>query len=270
MRIVTVLIVLLGMTACVEKRPVIGPLGGGSDSARKVLIEEFTGVRCTNCPDGSAEILNLQALHGENLIAVSIHAGPFSEPYPENQYDFRTATGDALLQLLGEPLGYPSAVIDRKIFPGESGRPIGKAQWPGYIQSELAEAPLVNVAIETTYKDADRSLHVRVTVVPLEDIAEPLKLSVLLTEDNIVDVQAFPSGLDPGYTHRHVLRDRLMAEVSGLAIGDHFVKGQSQSFDFDYTLPTNWKANDCHIVAFVHKAGPDLDVLQVEEHRVTE
>src|ERR1700741_1300369 len=97
---------------------VIRPVGPPELGDRKVLIEEFTGVRCVNCPDGSAEIENLLSLYGGNLVAVSIHSGFFSDPYPDNLYDFRTPEGDQLLNYLGQPLGYPTAVIDRKLFNG--------------------------------------------------------------------------------------------------------------------------------------------------------
>ena len=47
--------------------------------ARAVLIEDFTGQRCVNCPNAVAEIERLQEAYGEeNVIAVGIHSGPLS------------------------------------------------------------------------------------------------------------------------------------------------------------------------------------------------
>ena len=44
---------------------------------RSVLIEDFTGQRCINCPKASDEIKLLQEQYGEdNVIAVSVHSGP--------------------------------------------------------------------------------------------------------------------------------------------------------------------------------------------------
>ena len=44
---------------------------------RQVLIEEFTGVRCVNCPEGSIAIENLLEAYDEQLVAISIHSGFF-------------------------------------------------------------------------------------------------------------------------------------------------------------------------------------------------
>ena len=44
---------------------------------RHVLLEDFTGQRCINCPKASDEIKALQEQYGEeNVIAVGIHSGP--------------------------------------------------------------------------------------------------------------------------------------------------------------------------------------------------
>jgi len=49
------------------------PVDTTGEVLRHVLVEEFTGVQCVNCPQGSQLIENLINTHGERLIAVSIH-----------------------------------------------------------------------------------------------------------------------------------------------------------------------------------------------------
>lgn len=109
------------LSACEEIPPTLNPVdpnpGGGGAMPRKVLIEEFSGVKCVNCPAGSEAIENLIKIYGDQLIAISIHAGFFAPPYAESKYDFRSADGTNLLSYLGEPLGYPTAVVNRKNSP---------------------------------------------------------------------------------------------------------------------------------------------------------
>lgn len=115
--------------SCTENKPVIPCLSCDSSSVnvvptnttKKVLMEEFTGVRCVNCPQAQAEIKNLQTegIFGEDLIVVSYHAGFFSEPYSDSQKDFRTPAGTEILNFLETPIGYPSGVVNRKQFEGE-------------------------------------------------------------------------------------------------------------------------------------------------------
>ena len=123
MRNLLFLCVLFCLSACTEIPPVINPLQGTevepieTDSVvQKVLIEELTGVRCVNCPVGTAEVLRLQELLGEQVIAVALHAGSFAIPYDDSQGDFRIPETASLLIYLGSPLGYPSAVINRKLY----------------------------------------------------------------------------------------------------------------------------------------------------------
>jgi len=260
------LILSFTLFSCLDKDSVNIPvLGSGVESDRKVLIEEFTGVKCVNCPDGSAEIQNLIALHGDNLIAISIHSGFFSKPYDENLYDFRTDDGDALASLLGEPQAFPTAIINRKLFSGQNERHLSKQSWAGYIQSELAEAPKFNISMVSNFEEGSRNLNVKVTVVPLENVNEDLNLSVFLTEDDIEDYQITPAGKIPDYKHKHVFRRVLTNDASGVGLGNSFTKGQSVTMDFTVTIPGEWQEDHCHVVSFVHKTGTDLDVLQAEQ-----
>ena len=42
---------------------------------RKVLIEEYTGHHCLNCPDGHRKLEELHERFGDTLVAIGIHAG---------------------------------------------------------------------------------------------------------------------------------------------------------------------------------------------------
>ncbi len=265
-KILFFLLLATSLMSCLDKNSVeIPALGSGIESDRKVLIEEFTGVRCVNCPDGSAEIQNLIALHGDNLIAVSIHSGFFSKPYDENLYDFRTDDGDAIAAMLGEAQGFPSAIVDRKLFAGQNERQLPKQSWAGFIQNELAEAPKFNISMESNFDEANRNLNVKVTVVPLENVNTDLNLSAMLTEDDIIDYQVTPDGKIPDYEHKHVFRRVLTNDVGGVSLGNSFVKGQVVSKDFSVVIPAEWNADNCHVISFVHKNGIDLSVLQAEQ-----
>ena len=43
------------------------------------------------------------------------------------------------------------------------------------------------------------------------------------------------------------------------------VKGASVSKIFSFNVPQNWVAENCRLVAFVHKGGSEKDVLQVND-----
>lgn len=259
------------LSACNEIEPVIPPLGPSDTGDRKILIEEFTGVTCVNCPGGSAKIEELILLNNENVIAVSIHAGDFAEPINSSLYDFRTTEGDNLLDYLGAPIGYPSSVINRKKYPSEGSLQVNSlTSWAGYSAQELAEPARLSLALERTYNPANRELVVNVNGTALANIGNDNSLSLLITESNIFDYQTTPSGSVYDYNHKHVLRGYI-TPFNGQALSENLTLGTAIQRQFTYTLPENWKPEDCHVIAFVHKtSNTDKSIIQVEEIDVAE
>lgn len=90
--------IILGLTACSnidedERLIYVEP----AEVNRPVLIEDFTGQRCINCPNATATIHELQQTYGEdNIIAVAIHSGPFAHLPKDNSFlsDLGTNLGD--------------------------------------------------------------------------------------------------------------------------------------------------------------------------------
>ncbi|MFM9946919.1 MAG: Omp28 family outer membrane lipoprotein [Saprospiraceae bacterium] len=260
------------MFSCEEIAPRLNPGSGGNpnptDQQRHVLVEEFTGVRCVNCPAGSDAIQTLKGIYGERLIAVSIHTGFFAPPYPESTQDFRIPEGASLLSYLGEPLGYPTAVVNRKLFSGETDLQLGQSQWPGFVAEEVAIAPEVQVGITKTYNPNTRALEAKINLDVLENIDEnDVRLSVMITEDGITDTQLTPAGKTNNYVHRHVLRG-MMSPYDGEPVAGPLEAGDELTRTFNFTLPQGWDDNHCYIVAFLHHSGAGKAVIQAQEVKV--
>lgn len=262
--------------SCYEIPPVINPYDGEpvdtsiniEDQERQVLIEEFTGVRCVQCPAGSAEIETLLAIHGERLVAVSIHAGDFSPPFPQSLFDFRTPEGDGLINLLGPPISYPSAVVDRRLFEGENDLILGRNDWAGFIEQEKAVPPRVKIGLKATFNETNRNLDLEVKLYPQELISDPdVRISVMLTESKITDYQDTPNGKIADYLHKHVLRDMLTSYL-GDVISETLAPGAVVTKNYSFTVPSGWKEEDMKAVAFVHLEGAVKDVLQAAETSV--
>lgn len=272
------LFLALRFFACEEIPPTLNPGGGNNNGGntpveeqqRQVLIEEFTGVRCVNCPAGSDAIEALLNIHGEQLVAVGIHAGFFAVPYAESNENLATDAGAAILSFVGEPLGYPTAVVNRTQFDGEESLQLAQSQWAGYIAQELLTPPSVKIEILPDYNSDDRSLDVSTKLYVQETLTNPdIRLTVYITENNIEDAQLTPDGLQVDYNHKHVFRDVLTA-VSGDVLGEAFTANTTIERDFTFTLPDHWVAEECHVVAFVHLGGGSKEVLQAHEEAVVE
>lgn len=256
-----------------------------SYTGRRVIIEEFTGVQCVNCPEGSKRMEELSNLHGEFVIPISIHAGSFSDPYDSlSLYDFTTPEGDNLEgNLLGPVQGFPSAVVNRRLFDNEDEKPITINKWAGYIAQELIQQPKLEVTINNSYDTTSRDLEVDIQLDFIETLTKPVGISIMVLEDGIIDYQltpdktVYPDGKNPYYLHRHVFRT-MLTDYTGDAISFTQTKaGASSNLSYSFTIPTEWEAENCEIVAFVsYKGATDdngneiLDVLQANKAKVIE
>ena len=264
--ILLVFVTVTFFSGCVEVVPEIST--EFTYTGRKVLIEEFTGVQCVNCPEGSKKIEELVALHGDNLIPISIHAGDFSAPYSESLYDFNTPEGEILENsYLGPVIGFPIAVVNRKQFDGENDLPIFLRSWAGHIATELLEEPKLDISIDNDFDETTRELTIEVSLNFSETVTEGLGISIMILEDGIVDYQLTPNGKQSDYIHKHVLRT-MLTDYTGDAIStNQTVSGQRPAFTYTFDVPAEWNAENCSVVAFVSQKGDNLDVLQANiEH----
>lgn len=260
-KIVLCLLIMFSLS-CEEQKRVIEPFVPTGN--RVVLLEEFTGKGCTNCPKGSREIENLLTLFPDNLVAVSIHAGFFANPqlFPIGQYDLRAPQAQELFNLLGPNAGYPAGAVNRTIVNGDM--QLGANQWSSAISREIQTAPAVELSLVREYNSITMELEVVVTGIAKQDISGDIRLGIMLTESGIVDAQDDQEfgGIDPNYVHKHVLRS-MLTPVSGISVGTSFISGQIFSQTFNTIVEPNWNVDEMEIIAFVSNVqGSDFPVLQ--------
>jgi len=275
----TYVLLIIGalFTACKEIPPAVNPQGielcdlqiDVENQQRNVLIEEFTGVRCVNCPPGATQIDNLIEEHGERVVAVAIHAGEFSPPYPESKYDFRNPDSDALNSFLGVQFN-PAAAFNRSVKSGNN-IPTGNIDsWPGFVNSELDKPLRVKISLASSFTPIEgdsANVEICATIFPIDDFDnENIKLTVVLTENNLIDYQLTPTqGKVSDYVHKHALR-RAITSFDGISIaGNLMTAGNeiSRAFSFDFST-TEWIPENCELVAFISKNNADdKEVVQV-------
>lgn len=254
-----ILIVFLAV-GCTEIPPELsGNPGEPVNTQKKVLVEEYTGVRCGNCPAGSSLLQTLKQEYGEQLVIVSFHAGFFAKPYPESQQDFKTDQTEALQSHLGEPLGYPAAVVNRKVFDGDF--ILTANDWAIRIADEL-NVPY-GIGIELATQIENNTLDITVEAALSESFSDELFITLYVVEDNIVDAQATPQTILTDYTHHAILR-KIITPVIGEPLNINS-SGQQFSKAFSTSLEDHWNLNELSVVAFIHYNGENLEVLQAEE-----
>lgn len=228
---------------------------------RVVVIEEFTGVRCVNCPRAHATIKTIQEAHPGRVAAVGIHTGIFAQPY-EGRQDFQLRPeGNDIESLLGNAQGYPSGAVDRELFPGESRIIINDTKWSNYVNSQLTIATPVNIELVKVYNPVSRKFDINATFKFTSAVAQDLYFTAYLCEDNIREYQLTPTGIDSSYTHNHVLR-KVITPVNGQRLNaPSFIPGRVIVQRFSFVIPESWNASNLKLVGLVHGAGDDKGAL---------
>jgi len=239
------------------------------ESDRVVLIEELTGVKCVNCPQGAAKIKELLQLYEGQLVAIGIHGKVLSEPLEESIYDFRNEDAKAIEEYFA-PIGKPAAAINRIGDFGEQTYLIPDT-WGGAINNELLKDHKLNLELETEYDENTRELTINIGAIALAELAGDIRISVGITESHIIDAQLGSGGIMLEYEHNHVLRD-MITNFRGDALTNSISKNEIINKSYTYTLPQDdnlWVAENCQVVAFVSRVLENSEeILQAAEAHV--
>ncbi len=186
-------------------------VGDGQLFAKRVLVEDYTGTWCGNCPKVAQAIDELKA-QTDKIVAVAVHKANGSQGDP---YDFAANILDppAISQ------GLPQARLNRNTL------------WP------FVNAPDMDLALSLTGNDATIGLKINsdvsggnlnVTVdlkFGVDHSGENLKLVVYVMENGLINNQVnyttYYGGADPivDFEFNHVLRASL-TDLSGASVPD--------------------------------------------------
>lgn len=240
----------------------------GNDSAvmRKVLLEDYTGHKCQGCPNAHIEANNLKNFFGDSVVLITIHAGYFatynSAPFT---YNFTTNEGDAIYnELIPSTQPFPTGTVNRKFYGSQ--RIVDYPKWGGKIDTLLNKPPDAQIKISPSWDPATRMISGNFKSTFLKNISGDIALSVLYTEDSIVNWQAFPlpTGNVSNYIHRHVLRGSLNG-AWGSVISVNPVQGNVVYKDVTSSpIAADIIPQQVYIVAFLFD-NATKEVIQAEE-----
>jgi thiol-disulfide isomerase/thioredoxin len=223
---------------------------------KKVLIEDFTGVKCPNCPDASNELKAIEELYPDKVIGIALHAGFFAKPGGVFETDFRTEGGEELAEFFS-PESFPIGMVNRQGYPDNV--LLNYTDWASNVNEQLLQTPTIELSIS----ESDNRITIEAR--RLSDGNNNLKLVVCITEDKIIDKQYYYSDLIEDYEHNHVLR-KIVNGTWGTNVD---LSTSSKPFPFDYTLESDWVRSNCNVIAFVYDSS-NKEILQVEKVHLTE
>ncbi|MDE5796267.1 MAG: Omp28 family outer membrane lipoprotein [Muribaculaceae bacterium] len=215
--------------------------------SRVVLIQEFTGMNCVNCPNGAAVLHNLQDQFPGSVIVVGMH--------PENNPNTMPLAGLNLTSPLAtayyeyfQPNAFPAAMVNG----GEL--MYNTDLWTTSAIKALEVPAAVDLHVTTTYDPASRELKADFETVFNQMYSGELSVLLWVMENNINGLQMSLSGVIRDYSHNHVLRGSLNG-TWGQQIGQNFVTEQKITGSGSITLDEKWVPENCEVVALVFQTG---------------
>ena len=240
------------------------------DVQRAVLIEDFTGQRCVNCPNATTAIHELQQQYGEdNIIAVAIHSGPFAHRTTMTSAfisDLATTDGDDYFAHWGIE-AQPGVKINR-------GSPIyDPSQFAAVVSTELQKTTSIDFDMIEAVADGGKLSVTIQPSIPSEDINA--RLQVWVVEDSINAaggdrnyVQFMPDGSTSiDYVHNHVYRQSLTRDLYGDPYRHGALETNPDAISYECPIADAWNVSQLSVVVFLWNERDG--VLQARRTKVT-
>jgi hypothetical protein len=243
---------------------------GSVSSIKKVLLEDYTGQTCQNCPPAATTAETLSLKYEDSLIVLAVHAGGFAAPngtlYPN---DYRTPAGDTWAGTAGfSIISYPSGMVNRMDFPTNS-HPKAYTTWGNYIPGKIHIPQEIKLDVTTKYDTSARALNVDVKIKYKKTFtANDVKLSVVLSEDSIIGNQKSGSSVIANYVFMHMMRGALNGDWGDVLNTSAVAANDSTSKSYpNFAVNPSFKDKHLAVVVFAYSAATK-EIIQAEKVKI--
>ena len=212
------------------------------EAERVVLIEDFTGQNCTNCPEAHETIEGLEDQYGDNVVAVSIHAGPLSisDALPVG---LATEEGNYYATQAGVEM-YPTGRVNML------GNPTTPDEWPAKVYDEIQKPTPYKIDLDAV--EDGGNITVKSSIYAGE--SAEMFYQLWIVENAIVAPQKYIDGdkktqTNPKYVHNNVFRAAMNGlEGEAISLGSH----EAQELECTYPCQEKWNKANLAVVAFLY------------------
>lgn len=221
---------------------------------RAVLIEDFTGQKCVNCPAMGEQLAKYAYNYGhDKVIIVAHHSGSFSQGLPATLNPLRSEESQHYFDLFGMN-AQPAVIINHSgsilNTPNEVAAPL---------ESALAKTSPITIEANASIKDGKIEVLSKVSTV---EKADNMKLMVWVLENNIEAVQFFPNNVvELKYVHNHVFR-KSMTAIDGEDLGT-IPAGSNVERNYSVALDGAWNKENLDVVVMALKNSEVENVIKV-------
>lgn len=234
-----------------------------STGGKTVLIKDFTGVRCVNCPAAAEYAHELQHNMGEDKVFImAVHAGFLASPMGSFP-DFTTEEGT---YWYNDNSSNPLFSVDHVSLT--DGNTLYYDQMDAPVSDGLAEGQTFEVQVFNHYDDSTRTIHTEADVMAVANVEGDFYVTVCLVEDSIVGWQTIPGGIDQEYVFRNVFRKTFNGKN-----GDSFFQGMcyvndEYTYKYEMQLDPAFNADQCYVLTYVSDKSQGDKILQTAMEKI--
>lgn len=211
---------------------------------KMLLIQEFTGHMCTNCPEGAAAIHSIDEAFPGRMITVGMHpagGGPNTQPLPGQ--NFRCDEAQVMYEYF-LPSGFPCAV-----FNGIE-QTTAIQSWFTIASGMFNQTAKMSIEAISDYNSSTREVTIDYSIHLVDDFDDSLNVMVWIMENGIIGAQLNAGVMEYDYVHNHVLRASLNGDW-GQNLPTPLEKGQTVTGSASMTVDPKWVAENCQVVVYV-------------------
>jgi len=238
----------------------VGPVE--TPQPRNVMIEEFTGVTCPNCPAGHTILESIQHTDTGRVVIAGLYMNglPQTSPVPGlTKQDFRTvAATDIGKDVYPGVSSLPSAGIDRVNYSpssGLAGMILDRSIWGSTTDTRLSVPTEVNLYLTSSYDTGSKNVSIIFKAAFTKTLNEKVQINIGIIESNIIEAQSDGIRVDTFYTQNHVFRAMITSPNTGQPTLDSLPSKEAgrviqSQFTYKITDPL-WVPSNCQVIAFM-------------------
>ena len=255
-----------------------------TNTNRNVLLEDYTGHRCPNCPGAAYTAKAIEENNPDRVFVASIHAGPGgltsfqqtasdcgTSSNPNDEFCTVYYNNDGIAYgaaFNGSGFGFfgnPQGNINRISFSGSTMFQFD-TEWETRVNEVLSTNDLkVNLQAQSNYYTETNGLFLHVQTEFLEDLTSDYSLVVYLIQNEEENFQDSSGVIVEEYHHHNIFRGCLDALPWGQSISGDHTSGEKKQFDYSFALPSGKVNTDYHLLIYVYDVAT-YEILQVIKH----
>lgn len=238
---------------------------------RSLLVDGFTGQKCSACPTGHKNIESSIETYGGSVVEISHHSGYYPDIFTmqediDAQFYYNNATNTWA----------PAVAVNRTPCASVSQFPVVETL-PNYILALLQNAdekePYVSLNLETKLDKETRELKVKLGIKPHKKLpSDKLVYNIYLVQD---DITAYQSSGGASYVHKSVSRGTLTGDSWGIELGEMTPGEVTETKEITFNIPKKIHSSfwtDDMIVdgKYAYKGRPFYELSQTDIEAVLE